>query len=268
MDMEFIVQDMYAVTRPQWKLASNLEEAAKTFQTALSQHQRTAGLEKTAEADDGSSASSTDDENADADLPEADGEGEDELGSEDEDAEVSPTVPSQALALGINEALLWQDPDVHGSARDTESEDEAIVVTRPEEEIDPEDEAEFEREYAKMMSESLESRKFERKPLFDVALPVRHRGKDVQGGADGGDGAEQASASNTMAFSLLTKRGNRQQVRSSAAQAAYIRRALTRDRPAPWSCRRTRHSLSRCAINRRPRGRNSAASRTWFLTTI
>jgi regulator of nonsense transcripts 2 len=31
------------------------------------------------------------------------------------------------------------------------------VVTRQEEEIDPEDEADFEREYAKMMAESLES---------------------------------------------------------------------------------------------------------------
>ena len=46
-------------------------------------------------------------------------------------------------------------------------------MTRKAEQIDPEDEADFEREYAKMMSESLESRKFDRKPLFDVPLPVR-----------------------------------------------------------------------------------------------
>jgi regulator of nonsense transcripts 2 len=49
------------------------------------------------------------------------------------------------------------------SAPATDSEEESIVVTRQREEVDPEDEADFEREYAKMMAESLESRKHERK---------------------------------------------------------------------------------------------------------
>ena len=83
------------------------------------------------------------------------------------------------------------------------------MVTRQEEEIDPEDEAEFEREYSKMMAESLESRKFERKPLFDVPLPVRAKNRDATAQAESGD---VAPATNTMAFSLLTKKGNRQQV--------------------------------------------------------
>lgn len=82
-------------------------------------------------------------------------------------------------------------------------------MTRQEEAIDPQDEAEFEREYARMMAESLESRKFERKQLFDVPLPVRPKNRD----AATSQGEEGASAGNTMAFSLLTKRGNRQQVR-------------------------------------------------------
>jgi regulator of nonsense transcripts 2 len=103
------------------------------------------------------------------------------------------------------------------SLGDSESEDEAIIVTRQEEDIDPEAEAEFEREYAKMMSESLESRKFERKPLFDVPLPVRPRTREATTSTSGETSAETgdygADASPpTMAFSLLTKRGNRQQV--------------------------------------------------------
>ncbi len=85
------------------------------------------------------------------------------------------------------------------------------MVTRKAEEIDPEDEAEFEREYAKMMAESLESRKFDRKPLFDVPLPVRGKARDASSGNDAetNDGEKGPS---TMAFSLLTKKGNRQQV--------------------------------------------------------
>lgn len=91
------------------------------------------------------------------------------------------------------------------------------MVTRKEEYIDPEYEAEFEREYAKMMAESLESRKFERKPLFDVPLPVRPKTRETPAAAEGGDA--EPSPSGTMSFSLLTKKGNRQQVCIWATEA-------------------------------------------------
>lgn len=90
--------------------------------------------------------------------------------------------------------------------------DEAIVVTRPEEAVDPEDEADFDREFAKMMAESIESRKFERKQQFDVPLPMRVKTREGPG-ADGDGAADSTPVGNpTMAFSLLTKKGNRQQV--------------------------------------------------------
>lgn len=59
-----------------------------------------------------------------------------------------------------------------------------------------------------MMAESLESRKFERKQLFDVPLPVRSRNREQSMST----GSGEAAPSGTMAFSLMTKRGNRQQV--------------------------------------------------------
>ncbi|RYP38561.1 hypothetical protein DL767_002497 [Monosporascus sp. MG133] len=156
MDIDFIVQDTFSLTRPQWKLATNLEEASKAFQLAIAQDQKNAGLDKSADQDDASSDSSSDDEGAEADgdivLPEAEGDEEESESGEDDEAEID------------------SQPQ---SARASESEDEAIVVTRKAEEVDPEDEADFEREYAKMMAESLESRKFDRKPLFDVPLPTR-----------------------------------------------------------------------------------------------
>jgi hypothetical protein len=63
------------------------------------------------------------------------------------------------------------------------------------------------------MAESLESRKFDRKPLFDVPLPMRRKEREVIAPTESASEEPAAPANpNTMAFSLLTKRGNRQQV--------------------------------------------------------
>lgn len=63
-----------------------------------------------------------------------------------------------------------------------------------------------------MMSESVESRKFERRKMFDEPLPVRSSIKEIA--PTNGDAEDTASTpSSTMAFSLMTKRGNKQQVR-------------------------------------------------------
>ena len=99
------------------------------------------------------------------------------------------------------------------SKHDSDFED--IIVTRQEEERDPEAEAEFDRELAKMMSESLDSRKFDRKPMFDVPLPMRRAQRETVTAADdsGNEGGTATPPNaNTMAFSLMTKKGNRQQV--------------------------------------------------------
>lgn len=190
MDIEFVVQDVFSITRPQWKFAPNFDEAAKALQLAIVQDQKTAGVDKVVEADDATSGASSDDDNGDGDDIEQDGEGDDDSASDDDEAE---------------------DPN-DDSTDDINFNEESIVVTRQEETVDPEDEAEFEREYAKMMAESLESRKFERKPLFDVPLPVRPKNRDPSMSIT--QEQESSPPTNKMAFSLLTKRGNRQQTRT------------------------------------------------------
>ncbi|KAK0619886.1 armadillo-type protein [Immersiella caudata] len=192
MDIEFLVQDIFSLTRPQWKLASNLEEASKVFQLAVAQDQKTAGLDKGAEQDDGSNESSSEDENAD-DLQLEDQDDNEDDESEDAEAEEHEQNPPY-------------------SSDEFEAE---IVVTRQEEEIDPEDEADFEREYAKMMAESLESRKSERKQQFDLPLPVRPKVREHAAGGESTEGLPKSPGA-TMAFSLLTKKGNRQQTRTVA----------------------------------------------------
>ena len=88
------------------------------------------------------------------------------------------------------------------------------MVTRQEKERDPEAEAEFDRELQKMMSESLDSRKFDRKPVFDVPLPMRRAQRPQTAGSDGSEneGSITPPAAKTMAFSLMTKKGSKQQV--------------------------------------------------------
>lgn len=85
-------------------------------------------------------------------------------------------------------------------------------MTRQQEERDPEAEADFDRELAKMMSESLDSRKFERRPMFDVPLPMRRAQRDTSTAGDESPTEGTTTPPSTMAFSLMTKKGNRQQV--------------------------------------------------------
>jgi len=101
MDIEFTVQDIFALTRPMWKLASNFEEASKAFQLAVAQDQKTSGADKHVDQDDASSEASSDDENAD-DLGIADADGDDESGSDEEEVEVC--VPNTYVPF------QWQSP--------------------------------------------------------------------------------------------------------------------------------------------------------------
>jgi regulator of nonsense transcripts 2 len=63
-----------------------------------------------------------------------------------------------------------------------------------------------------MMAESVESRKFERKAVFDIPLPMKRAPRDA-GNENAPEIAEPQPS--TVAFSLMTKKGNKQQVRSA-----------------------------------------------------
>ncbi|PKS08864.1 hypothetical protein jhhlp_003475 [Lomentospora prolificans] len=192
-DIEFTVHDIFALTRPQWRLATNLEDAAAALQSTLADQQRAMAGDRTVDMEERSSAYDSDDDNGDGELPDADADAS-ESSSEEEDVENPP------------EAL--------DSSPESDFQEEAIVVTRQEEEVDPEDAAEFEREFSRMMAESLESRKFERKPQFDVPVPIRVKNRDQILRTDEGPVIEAMPVRSTMAFSLLTKKGKGQQTRT------------------------------------------------------
>lgn len=73
-----------------------------------------------------------------------------------------------------------------------------------------------------MMSESLDSRKFERKPMFDVPLPMRRGQRDATVAGDETPPETTSTPPNTMAFSLMTKKGNKQQVRTTKRLLPHI----------------------------------------------
>ncbi|KAL1964419.1 hypothetical protein VTN77DRAFT_6977 [Rasamsonia byssochlamydoides] len=192
MDVEFLVQDTYSLVRPQWKIASDLEEAARLFSEAIAQNYKLQDGEKAAEPEEDEVDSILSDDGKEDEGLEEDVVPEiDEQQSSTEEAEASGTNAEQDV--------------------DSESEEEQIFVARQEEERDPEAEAEFDRAFEKMMAESLESRRFERKTLFDVPLPMRPSRRDAAGTEDN---AGENRSPNTMAFSLMTKKGNKQQTRT------------------------------------------------------
>ncbi|GAQ39694.1 nonsense-mediated mRNA decay factor [Aspergillus niger] len=187
MDVDFLVQDTFSMTRPQWKLAADLAEATQIFSEAVAQNFKTQDAERPVEPDEDDADSSSSDEGLEEDVM-----------LEEEDQESS----DEAEVSGPN-------GEQNG---DSESEDEEIFVTRQEEERDPEAEAEFDREFEKMMAESMESRKFERKGVFDIPLPMKRSGREAALETPPPEAPKPTN--NTMAFSLMTKKGNKQQTRT------------------------------------------------------
>jgi regulator of nonsense transcripts 2 len=78
MDVEFIVQDAYNLTRPQWKLITNLDEASQAFGEAVKQNYQSSTADKPIEPEDDDASASDDEldgpEDEDVIMPEGDGD--------------------------------------------------------------------------------------------------------------------------------------------------------------------------------------------------
>ncbi|EME86749.1 uncharacterized protein MYCFIDRAFT_202634 [Pseudocercospora fijiensis CIRAD86] len=199
MDIEFVVQDTFNLLRPQWKLVlGDLPEASRVFSEACKLHYQTTASNQAPEPEEAEELEAEGNLSGD-DGEEDPAEGEDANKSDSDDAKVQ-----------------GDDDEVRANESD---EEEHIVVTRPEDQRDPEADADFDRELAKLMAESVDSRKFERKTMFDVPLPMRRSVRDATTTAaedSGGEGQAPAPTNGvgTMKFALLSKKGNRQQTRS------------------------------------------------------
>ena len=245
MDMEFVFQDLYSLLRPQWKpILGDLAEASRVFAEACRQNYRDTAMGKVAEPED-------------ADEIDCDLDGSDDAREIDDKPRAADGDADDAKSDG-DETKQPADSD----------EEEHIVVTRPADHRDPEAEADFDRELAKLMAESVDSRRTDRKPMFDVPLPMRRTALNAASLAAEDSGGETPapvafSGPNTMKFALLSKKGNRQQVNEIHRKRHFVRRcrAHTYNRPDQSTCRLIRTSLSLCARNNKPSALSSSASR-------
>ncbi|KAF2154150.1 nonsense-mediated mRNA decay factor [Myriangium duriaei CBS 260.36] len=195
MDIEFVVQDLFALLRPKWEISTNLEDASKKFADACRlNYQNAVATVRDPEPEEREELASDD-------------------GRDDGDDDFDNVNGRSASESEVEDSAQPEASD------NEDSEEEHIVVTRREEQRDPEAEADFDRELAKLMSESMESRKFDRKQVFDVPLPMRRNVQSAMAAPsnESDENKQEAPPVNggtTMKFALLSRRGNKQQTRA------------------------------------------------------
>ena len=69
MDIDFLVQDTYALVRPQWKLVTELSEAVRLFSEAVAVNYKQTAQEKASEVDEDGEESASDEGNDEDGIP-------------------------------------------------------------------------------------------------------------------------------------------------------------------------------------------------------
>ncbi|CAG8551824.1 10052_t:CDS:10, partial [Dentiscutata erythropus] len=196
MDIEFMIADLFEMLRPNMILYKTYEEAAEEVDQKLLLNQKAAGgvaksQDESLEESELSSSSSEDEDGREYLGSAVEGEGSDEEQADTEEIE------------GVDD------------------DNELVVHTNRPDKISIEEDEEFEREFSRMMTESMESRKYERKPaMLDVAIPMHP--KSVDKAADQIDGS--------VSFTLLVKKGNKQQTKTIEVPAESALAVNTRSK--------------------------------------
>lgn len=102
MDIDFIIQDTFALVRPQWKLVNNLDEAGRAFADAVAQNYKTQEAAKLVEPDESDNETSSEDAVGEDELrvPDADPE-EQQSSSDDADADADVCLTMSELWCAV-----------------------------------------------------------------------------------------------------------------------------------------------------------------------
>ncbi|KAG6845896.1 hypothetical protein H0H87_000702 [Tephrocybe sp. NHM501043] len=225
MDVDFMVSDSLEAVRPKLQIAKTIEEAATAVDEMFSLAYQNSEI--TASGDD-----SGDESEDEIERPSGEEDGE-----EEDDADQDSPVSIHSHSQERSRTKLQNEER-------TASPDQEIVLSAskglqdnlgPSEEAD----AEFAKELAKMVTDtSGDSRKVDKKTalaLWDSSvLPPTVRKKKIEEGDDDGEMSE-LSRPDVMAFTVLTKRGNKQHTRQLAvpaesALAVHTRSAQLQDK--------------------------------------
>ena len=104
MDIDFVVQDTFALTRPQWKLAANFEEAGSAFAEMVKQNYKTQEPEKPIESEQPEDEPSSDEDVDDEDINVPD---MDDAQSSDDEAENELEGESEVIDRNCDEGSIY-----------------------------------------------------------------------------------------------------------------------------------------------------------------
>lgn len=154
MDVDFMITDTLEMLRPQLNIISSYEEANEAVdRMLLEQLQSVKGTDGKLQEDgfeESEASESSSDEDEDGHVLKDDLDDEETVNSSD-----------------INEKNNLNFDD----------EEDVVILNNKKEALSREEEEDFEREFSKMMSDSIESRKFEKKAaMLDVPIPMNLRG--------------------------------------------------------------------------------------------
>ncbi|PCH43529.1 ARM repeat-containing protein [Wolfiporia cocos MD-104 SS10] len=202
MDVEFMLVDSLEAVRPKLTMFKTSEEAAVAVDEMFNSAFQNAGITNSEDSGEDS-----------GDEGEEEGRREGGEDEEDEHAELSSPVDERAPSP------------------------EAVLLKSTQEALGPseEDEAEFAKELAKMVTDtSAESRKVDKKTalaLWESAIPPpimrKKRNEDVDGENEP-ESADDSEQEGVMTFTLFTKRGNKPQTRQIAIPAESALAVQTR----------------------------------------
>ncbi|KAG5518386.1 hypothetical protein PMAC_003183 [Pneumocystis sp. 'macacae'] len=167
MDIEFILQDTMHLIRSNLKLSSSLEEAAKGMDEMITKYIKPYDIQTNSH----NIEDSTDTESFNDD---------------------------DVLIIDDHETEIQEKDDMGNDSIHVNDDDEIIIFRR--EQRNKKEEEEFDYEFSKMISESLETRKFDRKGIFDLPLPIKKQSIQLNSNK-----IEQPNIlNNNIAFTLLT----------------------------------------------------------------
>lgn len=212
MDVDFMVSDSLEAVRPELKLPKTIEEAAMAVDEMFN----------VAFHDDATAIEGEGEDSGDEGAPDQGERDDDDEDKDDDEDETDPNSPVDPRAPSPDQLVVLSASNSLEGANMGPSEDE---------------DGEFAKELAKMVIDtSTESRKVDKKTalaLWDSAvLPPSARRRKVE---EVDETESAVKDTNVMTFTVVTKRGNKQQTRqlavpSTAALAVHTRSAQAEDR--------------------------------------
>ncbi|XP_043701685.1 regulator of nonsense transcripts UPF2 [Telopea speciosissima] len=243
LDIEFDLQDLFADLRPNMIRYSSIEDVNSAL-IELEEHERSVLTDKgnsekhsdteirkrpvrvnsIATAANGQNPENGIEENGRAHEEVGDSESDSGSGSIDQEVNEDYDELYEDKSENQEDGCDSDEEDDDTGAPIASDEDDEIQVRQKVVEVDPQEEAEFDREFRALMQESLESRKLElrARPTLNMTIPMNvfegskdHHGRSMEGESgdevmdeEGGVGSKK-----DVCVKVLVKRGNKQQTK-------------------------------------------------------